>query len=321
MFYVFHGDDVHNQKETLGQLMSKLGDPALLDLNTTRFAGVMPFVTLRQTCDSIPFLAPARIVIVTDLWQAKPGKEFMAELLAYLPQTPETTRLVFQESKKLSENNPLVKLAREAQNGYERIFIKPQGSELERWIQERTENKNGRITHRAAHLLAGSVGNDLDILDNELEKLVAYKGFDETAVIDANDVALLSPYVAEASIFDLVDAIGNRNGKTASLLLHQKLVEGTDPVYLFSMFVRQFRLLIQVKELAVAGYRPPGIARELNQHSFVVGKLYQQARGFTLPELERIYYHLLEVDVAVKTGQGEIRTALELLVANLTITA
>jgi DNA polymerase-3 subunit delta len=127
--------------------------------------------------------------------------------------------------------------------------------------------------------------------------------------------------VAAASIFDLVDALGNRNGRKASLLLQQKLNEGIDPFYLFSMFVRQFRLLIQVKELADAGYRPQGISRELKLHSFVVGKLFQQARGFSQRELEQIYRRLLDVDVDVKTGQDDMQTALHLLVANLTVTA
>ncbi len=86
------------------------------------------------------------------------------------------------------------------------------------------------------------------------------------------------------------------------------------------MFVRQFRLLIQVKELADAGYRVPGISAEIKQHSFVVGKLYQQARGFSLQELEQIYRHLLDIDIAVKTGQADMLTSLELMVANLTIT-
>jgi DNA polymerase-3 subunit delta len=321
MFYIFHGDDVHSQKETVARLLSKLGDPAMLDLNTSRFTGAITFVDLRQACDALPFLASARVTIVTDLCAAKPGKELLAQLVAYLPQLPDTTRLIFLESQTLRENNPLLKLAREAENGYEKRFVRPQGNQVERWILQRVEQKGGHISPQAAHLLAVNVGNDLDILDNELEKLVNYKGPDGSAVITPADVTLLSPYVAEASIFDLVDALGNRNGKRASLLLQQKLNEGTDPFYLFSMFVRQFRLLIQVKELVEEGYRPQGISRELKLHSFVVGKLCQQARGFSQEELEQIYRHLLEVDVDVKTGQADMQTALDLLVAKLTITA
>ena len=321
MFYIFHGDDPYSQKETLARLLNKLGDPAMLDLNTTRFTGVMSFVALRQACDALPFLAPARVVIVTDLFAAKPGKEFLAELLAYLPQLPDKTRLVFLESQPLRENNKFLQLARETKNGYEKSFFRPRGGEVERWIQGRVEEKNGHISRQAAHMLAANVGNDLNILDNDLEKLVTYKGVDDAATIESADVAKLSPYVAEASIFDLVDALGNRNGKRASLLLQQKLNEGTDPFYLFSMFVRQFRLLIQVKELADAGFRPHVISSEIKHHSYVVGKLYQQARGFSLQELEQIYRHLLEIDIATKTGQADMLTSLELLVANLTITA
>ena len=84
------------------------------------------------------------------------------------------------------------------------------------------------------------------------------------------------------------------------------------------MFVRQFRLLIQVKELADGGSRPPAIATALKMHSFVVGKIYQQSRGFSLTQLEQIYRHLLDIDVAVKTGRNEMPTALNLLVASLT---
>lgn len=318
MFYIFHGDDEHSQKETLARLLSKLGDPGLLELNTTRFRGLVPLVELRQACDALPFLAPVRIVIVKDLLTAKPGKEYAQELSAYLPQLPDTTRLLFLESEALRESNKFLQLAREAKNGYEKSFIRPQGPQVERWILKQVEDQHGQITPEAAQTLAVNVGNDLDILNNELDKLLAYTGYGE-ASIESGDVAILSPYVAEANIFDLVDALGNRNAKRASLLLQLKLNEGSDPFYLFSMFVRQFRLLIQVKELADEGYRPQGIAREMKQHPFVVGKLFQQARGFSLQELEAIYRHLLDIDIAAKTGQADMGTSLDLLIANLTI--
>jgi hypothetical protein len=50
-----------------------------------------------------------------------------------------------------------------------------------------------------------------------------------------------------------------------------------------------------------------------------VGKLYQQSQGFSMLQLEHIYRHLLDVDVGVKTGRNEMTTALNLLVAGLTL--
>lgn len=316
MFYVFHGDDSHSQKETLATLQAKLGDPEMLSLNTTRFSGSVSLSELRHACDALPFLAKARVTIVENLLATKPDKKFMEALLAYLPQVPETTRLFFLESSSLPAKHGLLRLANEIKGGYAKEFSRPQGVMLERWIRERVAEKKGLISPHAVQLLAANIGNELEILDNELEKLVMYKG--EAHTIESDDVNLMCPYVAEANIFDLVDALGNRNGRRAAILLQKKFNEGVEPFFLFSMFVRQFRLLIQVKECADAGMRPPEIAKAIRQHSFVVGKLYQQCRGFSMEQLEQIYRHLLDVDVGVKIGRNDMMTALNLLVATLT---
>ncbi len=316
MFYIFHGEDTHSQKESLAKLTAKLGDPSMLDLNTTRFEGYVSFRDLSQACDAMPFLAPVRLVIVDGLLSHnKVDKAYLKTVADYLSQMPESARLVFLEPKKVSAKNILIKLAESSDNGYVKEFSQPEGRDLEKWVQKRATEKGGQISTRAVHMLATNIGSNLALLDNELEKLIVYKG--ETEILPA-DVELLSPYLAEASIFDLVDALGNRNEKRAAQLLQKKFNEGTDPFYLFSMFIRQFRLLIQVKEAAQDGSRPPAISKQLNMHNFVAGKLYQQSQQFSLPQLEQIYKHLLNVDVQVKTGRNDLTTALNLLVAVLT---
>lgn len=315
MFYLFHGDDEHSQRQTLADLIAKLGDPAMIDLNTTRFEGNAAVKEIRNACDAVPFLAPVRLVIVSNLFAKKQPKNFLDELLAYLPQLPETTRLIFLEGTELAQNHALVKLAESHEKGYAKKFMRPQGSELEKWIDHQVREQGSRITPYAAQTLAVNVGNDLRTLSHEIDKLVIYKGGE--GAIDEKDVALLCPYAAEANIFDLVDAVGKRNAAAAATLLQQKLNEGADPFQLFPMFIRQFRLLIQVKELANQGFRAPEIAKELKVHSFVAGKLYQQANGFSMNLLERVYSHLLDIDIGIKTGKADLTIALQLLVVNL----
>jgi len=294
MFYLFHGDDDFSRTETLQGLLARLGDPAMLDLNTTRFSG---------------------LVLIHDLFAAKPERDFVDKLVDYLPQMPEFTRLFFLESQTLPANHRVLKLATSEKSGYVRRFDRPQGNELVKWVQSRAAEKGGRFSPRAANLLATNAGNNLQLLENEVEKLVVYKGAD--AEVEEADVQLLSPYAAEASIFELVDALGGRDARRAATLFQQKLAEGTDPFYLFTMFVRQFRLLIQVKELAEEGKQGQGIAAELRVAPFVANKLLQQSRGFSPPQLEQIYRHLLQIDVGSKTGQTDLLTALHLLVVGL----
>lgn len=317
MFYIFHGDDVHSQQEQLAKLQAKLGDPSMLDLNTTKFDGRFTFDQLQQAVSAMPFLAKVRIVIVRDFFSGSPDKKLVDDILAFLPNLPETGRLFFLESKSLRSNAAVLKVAESAENGYAKEFSRPTGPALEKWIRDRAKEENGSMTPQAAQMLAANIGSQLDILDNEITKLVLYKG--PEADITTNDVKLLSPYAAEANIFDLVDALGSRSQKQASLLLQQKIAEGQDPFSIFGMITRQFRLLIQVKELADEGKRPPAISQELKQHSFVVGKLYGQAQGFSLTQLEQIYKHLLDMDIGVKTGRHDMNTALDLLVAALTM--
>ena len=318
MFYIFHGNDSHAQQQTVSQLIDKLGDPSMLELNTTRLESHVTFSQLQQAASAMPFLAKVRLVIVRDLLSSKLDKSFQKQLIDYLPTLPETTRLLFLESQPLRTTNPLVKLADSEKSGYVKKFDRPEGAALERWIRQQVEMDNGRISPQAVHMLAANVGSQMEILSREIEKLLLYCGDEE---IQSEHVKRLSPYAAEASIFDLVDALGNRNSKKASQLLQEKFLEGADPFYLFSMFIRQFRLLIQVKELADEGKRPPDMAQALKMHGFVVGKLYQQCQGFGLSQLEQIYHHLLTIDVDVKTGRNDMITALNLLVAGLTVAA
>lgn len=313
MFYIFHGDDEHSKREFLAQLQEKLGDISLIELNTTRFEGrSLSFSALKHTCESVPFLTDRRLVIVEDLLLNKP--EYLNDLVEYVEGIPATTRLVFWESRLLRKDHPMILLAQQSDQGFVRFFKRLDARELPQWVQNRINERGGRISPRAAHMLALDVGSDLALLDNEIEKLLIYKGAEQ---IEVDDVSLLCPFVAEASIFDLVDALGSRHRRTAAELMHSKIADGTEPGRLFYMITRQYRLLIQAKELAESGNRPDEISRVLKIHAFVARKLFQQSRNYSLEQLEQIYAHLLDIDVGVKTGRTDLPTALNLLVAGL----
>jgi DNA polymerase-3 subunit delta len=315
MYYLFHGPDTYRQRLALAALLAGQGEAEMLSLNTTRFYGPMPFADFQQACSAVPFLSPVRVVIAEELFTASLDKTFLDRLEAFLPDLPDRTLLVFLEGRKLADTHRIVRLASKDRRAKVELFEELRGGELERWIRERVRAAGGRITPRAANSLAVNVGSDLQALGNEIEKLVLYKGPD--AEIDLPDVALLSPYAAEARVFDLTDALGERRGAAAAEAFQRQLQQGTDPFQIFAMVVRQFRLLIQVREMAESGARPADIARQLSVHPFVAEKLAKQARGYTMPQLEQIYGRLLAIDVDVKTGKADLLTSLHLLVAGL----
>ena len=292
-----------------------MGDPKMLELNTTRLEGKgLSASQLQAACGAMPFLSKYRLVLVENFLGNKPDKKEVKATVEYLPNMPDFTRLLFLEDGKIREKNALYKLAVADKRGYVKLYESPKGNDLVRWVRNEVGKRDGQIAPRAAHLLATNVGNDLLALSQEIEKLTLYKN---GALIQPQDVELLSPYSAEANIFDLVDALGSRNGKRAVLLLQQKLNEGDSPFQLFSMFVRQFRLIIQTKSCATQGMRSDDIAKAVGMHPFVAKKVYKQAQSFSMAQLHRIYHHLLQIDVDAKTGKAELGTALNLFVASL----
>jgi len=316
-FYVFHGTDEFTRAETLADFKRRLGPPDTVDLNTTLLEGKsLTLGKLRHACDAIPFLAEKRLVIVSGLLARLTAKEKLTgELVDYLPRLPETTRLVFVEEKSLPARHIILKLAQQEERGYVKKFSPPDEKSLPRWVEKRARKRGGEIEPQAAHQLAAVVGADLRLLDQEIVKLVTYTNAERP--ITKQDVDTLTSYVQAAVIFDMVDALGRRDGRTAAQTLHRLLDEGEHPLGLMGMIARQFRLLIQVKELKAQGVSKSAIAKTIRLHPFPTGKLYNQATHFTAAQLEVVYRHLLDIDVDIKSGKIEAEVALDLLVAGL----
>jgi DNA polymerase-3 subunit delta len=317
-FYIFHGSDEFTRSETVADLRRRMGE--LGELNTVHLDGrTATLEELRRACETVPFLADRRLVLVTGLLtRLGRGKErgLLEGVVRLLQALPETTRLVFVEDGPLPDDHPVLKFAAGREEGFVRQFEPPPPDALPRWIQERARLHGGEMERDAAIHLAQVIGpGDLRLLDGEIAKLVTYAG--PGRVVTADDVAQLVPYVQQAVVFDLVDALGRREGRQAAILLHRLLDAGENPLGILAMVVRQFRLIILVKDLTGRGENPASIPQLLGLHPFVARKLHTQSANFTFAQLERIYRYLLDLDLAIKTGDVTPEAALDLLVAGV----
>lgn len=321
-FYVFHGDDLFAIEEEVARMRQRMGeDSADAALNIITFEGRTAEVAdVFNAASALPFFADKRLVIVTGWlgWlgrsgAGKAGQETLGRIVEQLPRLPDWARLVFVEKEPLPEDNPVLRLARSEPRGYIRTFRLPQNPA--RWIVQRAEHYGAAIEPGAVQALALLFSDNLVAADNELFKLAAYVG--EGRPISEADVAALTPYVPEESVFEMVDALGRRDGRTATRVLHRLLEKG-DPLALLGMVVRQFRLLIQAREHLERGAgRGTAMGRALGVHRFVAEKLEVQSRNFSLEDLEHIYHTLLDLDRRIKTGEIEAELALDVLIAGL----
>ena len=121
---------------------------------------------------------------------------------------------------------------------------------------------------------------------------------------------------SQQSVFDFVDALSQGNAKVAQRLLH-RLLENEEAFSLWGMVVRQFRLLIQAREILDGRGNKDDVARALGVHPFVAEKTTGQASRFSMDALEGIYRRLLRIDEQVKRSQIALDLALDTLVVEL----
>lgn len=342
MFYLLHGDDEFTTREQLKKLRSQ-GDFGY-NQDTYDGAGV-DLNTVIITSNTLPFLSEQRLVIVeglpkkkrgetqtasqetaddaTKVGKAKKGKKtskpttatragFEKALAEHITHMPATTTLILLVDEVLDSSNPLFKAAE--QDGKVLQSMVPKGQALEKWIINRVKTIHVKIAPEAATLLADFSGNHLRLLANELDKLATYVG--QNATITVLDVRKLSAQVQEARIFDLADALAQRNRKQALNILHDLLSDGEVPIVLIATIISQMRRLLLVKELAQQGMRSGQIASTLGMAPFIADKCLRQVGNFSVAQLESIYRQLMATDAALKRSKMAPEMALDLLVVN-----
>ena len=317
--YFLFGNDEFAITRKLKDFDSDFTDPTSADMNTARLdARSVNENDLNTAVNAMPFLAKRRLVLLANPSAKYNNSSTRKKFLEFLEKAPETTRIVMYElvDPRDMEKHWLVKWAAKNEKMIQaRAFMLPRLKDMTGWIVNEMKQQGGQIEPGAADMLKDMVGVDTRQAGMEIAKLLAYVNWARQVKVE--DVEAVCIVTSQQSVFDFVDALSNGNGKSAQHLLH-RLLETEDPFTLWGMMVRQFRLLIQAREIIDGRGNKEAVARALGVHPFVAEKTTSQAAHFSVETLEAIYHRLLKIDEGVKTGQVTLDLAMDTLVVELT---
>ena len=322
--YLLHGNDEFAIKSFLEEdLKPKMGSTPDMAMDITTIDGkIRSLESIQAETHSMPFLSKRRMVVLQNPLALTKGKNNQDKFKEFLESVPPTTALVLIEDilppKKDRSPHWLIDWAQgKKELCWNRMFSLPTGNAMVRWIQDQAVDMGGEFNNEAAQLLSSYIDENPRLAKKEIEKLLLFVDFSRP--VTEEDVNNSTADVRQGDVFEMVDAIGFGDGEKAIFML-RRLLEGSEPLPLFGMIVRQFRLLIQVRELLDEnpGLNHKKIAENLGVHPYPIQKILPQAKLFTLPKLKTIFHQLTEVDQAIKTGQLEGELALDILVASLT---
>ena len=155
-----------------------------------------------EFADTMPFFTERRVVLVENSNFFKNGCEKLEKALEELP---DTTVLVFVE-KNIDNRKKLAKQV--AQLGTVAMFDAPDSEMLAVWLNGMFAEDQIAISGTTLRYLIDRVGNSMNLLKNEVDKLRAYV-VDKKSV-SKEDIDLLCVNQVEDKIFDMIDAISDK---------------------------------------------------------------------------------------------------------------
>ncbi|HHT9135622.1 MAG TPA: DNA polymerase III subunit delta [Candidatus Wunengus sp. YC60] len=188
---------------------------------------------------------------------------------------------------------------------------------LPNWIPTRAKHYKKNISSVAVQKLVEDVGNNLAIIDKHLEKLSIYLG--EKATIDERDVDALVGVDRSRTVFELTDAVAQRNVAAGLKILSQMLTHGEDSVRIISLLAWQIKRLWRAKQILKQGGDEHKVTSELQIVPFFAKRFFEQVKLYTEEDLMKKHALLLETDVKSKTSSFGTQLLLELLVYKLCV--
>ena len=180
------------------------------------------------------------------------------------------------------------------------------------WIKQRCKANGMQMSDGVLNLFLQTVDHDMENLDGELQKLIAYKG--ERAEIRAEDIRAVCTVSLEARVFDLVKAVAEKHPERAVQIYRTLLSMKESPYMVLSLITRQFRLILETMLLTQNGLTQEQIAARLELREFAVKEYQRQSKRFPVAGWKQAVRDCLQADLDIKSGRAAEETAVELLI-------
>ena len=304
--YLLYGEESYlkkQYKDRLSKAMLPEGDTMNYAYYEGKGTDVKQVIDLAET---LPFFAPRRLIVMEDTGFFKGASP---ELSEYIRSMPETACFLFVESE-VDKRGKLYKAVKEKGRIVE--MTRQDGATLQKWVLSMIQKEGKQITQSAVRFFLTKVGDDMENIHGELEKLFCYTiGRTEITIHDMEDICTTH---IDNQIFEMIHAVAEKRQKQALLYYYDLLALKEPPMRILFLMVRQFRILMEVSEMSRRGYGKKEISEHVKIPPFAVGKYLAQAQKFSIRKLRQILEDCAGTEEEVKTGKLADTMAVELLI-------
>ncbi|GGH28037.1 DNA polymerase III subunit delta [Paenibacillus segetis] len=319
--YLCYGTEKYQIQEFVGTLQETIVDRDQRDFAIATFdLSETPIEVVVEEAETLPFLVERKLILVRDSSLFTAGKENgkiqhrVESLLSYIENPAPHSVIVFIiNGEKLDERKKIVKTMKTTATVLS--FMPLGGGELTQWVVRQVEKQGCTIGRDAAEALIAASGVQMAALATEMDKLCLYAG--KGGVIDVDSINQLVARSTEQNVFVMVECIAGLKMEQALGIFYDLLKQREEPIKIAALIARQFRIMLQVKDLARQSYSQQQIASQLGLHPYAVKIAGEQARKFEPAKLRMVLSELANLDYQMKSGRIDKVLGLELFLLKL----
>lgn len=317
--YVFYGVESYLVEQYARMVVRETVEEGFDAFNLQQFdGGEVSIAELEDAVEALPMMTDRKCVVVRDL---DPCSGDTDRLLRLIEQVPDSCVLVFrqmtvQPDKRKNGWKEFLNIAEK--QGVAMNFPHKDVTEAAKMLAGGAKRRSCRLDVADAHYLVEQVGNDLNLLIHELDKLCALAG--EGGEITRRMIDTACPKNLEAKVFDLSKDILYRRRQQAFDLLHQLRIQRAEPVMVLGALSGAFSDFYRAKVAVASGTSAESMAAHFKSYKGKEWKLKSAARDCgrqTIDALRTCLQILAETDTALKLRSGEEWVLLEQTVAHL----
>jgi len=308
--YVFHGTEQYLKRQAVAQLRTRLISPAFEMLNVQMLSGnPMRADALRSACDTLPFGAPHRLVIVQDFapFSEKEGNDAMYTLLSHCADLPHLFLLIVMPQRISVSQGLLKRLAKKIDITE---FKEPSAAQAANILSTHAAQLPCRLQPGDAQYLYTCTGSTLEQAVMELEKAMCYAGAGNTISRQIIDTVCIKE--DSARLFDALNALLSGNAALGLERYQQLLEQGESPFALLSMAGRQLNAMLLAPRLAAGGRTAAQGEEILKVKAFALERMQRQST-ISAAQLQELVDFCAQLDHDAKQGRCTGETAALLL--------
>ena len=322
--YLLFGEEKYLVKHYTNLLTKSIVNPDFADFNMHIYDGKgFDFNELFNASEALPMMSEYTCLVIKDLPCDNMSSDLLENMITLVSDLPESTVLIITlltipDKLKTAKGKKLLTAINNA--GCSVDFARMSVNQLCSQVEKGAKKRGCEIGFNEAGYLIRLVGDDMQVVQNELEKLCAYCRNSKITKEDIDAVAVKS---LQARVFDLTKYLLAGNCDMALKVLDTLMVLKEEPINILGAMMTSYIDMYRVKVYVSGGMRPEDAAKDFNYRNkeFRLTNAAKNASKFSMTQLRKFIEIFNDADTLLKSTSVSGRLVIEQTITKLLLAA